>query len=441
MPNAYNTIKVNYNECPPDCRLCEEACAREKGRSASELSRIRAIHLSQMQFHGAMICAQCGEPRCLQICPAGAMEKNDEDGIVRIDEDRCVGCGLCTVACPYGGVHFDKETRKSFKCDHCDGDPKCVRACPKGSLSYIDNHAVLRALKEDPLAPGVSACRGCPSELYLRMALKILGKNTILFTTPSCACAWMHGVYPNASTKLPRLHCLFDNVAACMTGVSLYQKSIGKDVNCVSYCGDGSTVDIGFQALSGAAERNENIIYICYDNEGYMNTGDQRSSATPYLARTTTTPVGAARRGKEQGSKYVPLLMFFHGISYVATANIAYPEDYARKLTKAMQTKDGMSYLHLYSPCPTGWGTPEDRSIELCRLAVETHHFPLWEADHGTIKLNYASDHPKPMKEYVKRLGKYNHITAAEMDDLQTRVDNRYEMIKSLSQRDRPCRV
>jgi phenylglyoxylate dehydrogenase beta subunit len=441
MPDACRTIKVEYNECPPDCRLCEEACAREKGNGSAIRSRIKPLHAPEVPFHSAMTCVQCGRPRCQQICPAGAIEKSSKDGIVRIDEARCVGCGLCTAACPYGGIYFESESRKSFKCDHCGGDPKCVPACPHKVLSVIDNRPVLEYLKEDLLAPGVAACRGCPSELYLRLALRILGRNTILFSTPGCACGWMHGVYPNAGTALARMHCLFDNVAAVMTGTSLYYRGVGRDVNLVAFVGDGSTVDIGFQALSGAAERNENIIYIVYDNEGYMNTGGQRSSSTPYLARTQSTQVGTFRRGKEQGSKYVPLLMLFHGISYVATANIAYPLDFARKLTRAMRTKDGMSYLHLYSPCPTGWGTPEDSGIELCKLAVETNHFPLWEADHGTVVINHEVDHPKPLGEYVRRLDKYRHIMPAELDELQKRTACRYEMIQSLARRGAPCRV
>ena len=439
MPDAYNALKIEHNECPPDCRLCEEACAREKGQGVDQLSRIKPVHAPKVKFHGAMTCVQCGQPRCRQICPAGAIEKDTEDGIVRIDETRCVGCGLCTVACPYGGVYFDAKSRKSFKCDQCGGEPKCVPACPHGVLSRIDNRPVLECLQEDLLAPGVAACRGCPAELYLRLTLKILGRNTVLFSTPSCACGWMHGVYPNAGTALARMHCLFDNVASTMTGSSLYYKAIGRDVNIACFVGDGSTVDIGFQALSGAAERNENIIYIVYDNEGYMNTGGQRSSSTPYLARTQSTQVGAHRRGKEQGSKYVPLLMLFHGISYVATANIAYPLDFARKLRKAMQIKDGMSYLHLYSPCPTGWGTPEDSSIAHCKLSVETAHFPLWEADHGKVKLNYDVANPKPMEKYLKLLDKYKHITPEELAELQKRTTSRYEMIRSLARRDEPC--
>jgi pyruvate/2-oxoacid:ferredoxin oxidoreductase beta subunit len=133
--------------------------------------------------------------------------------------------------------------------------------------------------------------------------------------------------------------------------------------------------------------------------------------------------------------------MLFHGISYVSTVNIAYPLDFVRKLTKAMRTKDGMSYLHLYSPCPTGWGTPENSSIDLCKLAVETNHFPLWEADHGQVRINREVDNPKPLGEYIRRLDKYKHITPEELEELQKRTACRYEMIRSLAQRDQPCRV
>jgi Fe-S-cluster-containing hydrogenase component 2 len=159
MPDAFSTIKVEFNQCPPGCRLCEEACAREKGHGAVNLSRIKPLHAPEAKFHSAMTCVQCGQPRCQQICPAGAIEKSGEDGVVRIDEARCVGCGLCTVACPYGGIYFDSESHKSFKCDQCRGGPKCVPACPHRVLSVIDNRPVLEYLKEDLLAPGVAACR------------------------------------------------------------------------------------------------------------------------------------------------------------------------------------------------------------------------------------------------------------------------------------------
>ena len=213
----------------------------------------------------------------------------------------------------------------------------------------------------------------------------------------------------------------------------MYYKSIGRDVKPVSFVGDGATVDIGFQSLSGAAERGENLLYICYDNEGYMNTGVQRSSSTPLWAQTATTPVGPARHGKKQAAKYLPLLMLFHGIPYVATATIAHPEDYARKLTKAMQVKDGLAYIHLFIPCLTGWGIPETASLEVCRQAVETNYFPLWEAENGKVRLTHEIANPRPIHEYTDMIGKYSHLTAEDLEQLQEMVNDRYNLIKNLS--------
>ncbi|MBU2607848.1 MAG: NADH-dependent phenylglyoxylate, partial [Chloroflexi bacterium] len=189
----------------------------------------------------------------------------------------------------------------------------------------------------------------------------------------------------------------------------------------------------GFQALSGAAERGDNLLYICYDNEGYMNTGVQRSSSTPYGAKTATTPVGPARHGKEQVAKNMPLLMLFHEIPYVATANIAYPEDYARKLTKAMQVKDGLAYIHLFIPCITGWGIPETASLDVCRLAVETNYFPLWEAEHGKVRLTKEIAIPRPIEEYVRMIGKYSHLTDEDIQRIHEMVNERYNLLKNLS--------
>ena len=434
MPTVYDTLKIECDRCPPDCRLCEEACAREKAESVISLSRIKPAHIPQVDFHGALTCVQCGQPRCQQICPAGAIEKSPDDGVVRIDESKCVGCGLCTVACPYGGIYYNPQTQKSFKCDRCDGSPKCVEACPYQVITYVRNSPVLSYLQEeDVISPGISACGGCLAELALRFTLRVLGRNIVLFTSPGCACAWLHGFGTHGGSRLARFHCLLNNVASSMTGVSMYYESIGRDVKTVSFVGDGATVDIGFQSLSGAAERGENLLYICYDNEGYMNTGVQRSSSTPFGAQTATTPVGPARHGKEQAAKYLPLLMLFHGIPYVATATIAYPEDYARKLTKAMQVKDGLVYIHLFTPCLTGWGIPEAQSLEVCRLAVETNYFPLWEAENGKVRLTQEVANPRPIQEYTDMIGKYSHLTAEDLEQIQEMVNDRYNMIKNLS--------
>ena len=441
MPTAHETLKIEYNKCPPDCRLCEEACAREKGEGVLSLSRIKPVHAPQMDFHEALTCIQCGQPMCLEICPVGAITKDSLNGVVTVDELRCVGCGLCTLACPYGAIYCDSQKQKSFKCDLCGGEPKCVQACPHQLITHVKNQPILELLHEDVMVPGTAACRGCPAELAMRLTLRILGKDTVIFTAPGCAIAFVMGFNNQANALVPQYTCLLGNVAASMTGVYRYYRSIGKKTKAVAFVGDGATVDIGFQALSGAAERGENLIYICYDNEGYMNTGVQRSGSTPYGARTYTSPVGKEAHGKEQTGKNLPVLMLFHGIPYVATATIAHPEDYARKLMKAMKVKDGLSYIHLFSPCTTGWGVPEDQGFDVARMAVETNYFPLWEAEHGKVRLTHEVADPKPIKEYTSFMGKYSHLTADDLEKIQGIVNDRYNLIKSLATSGILCRA
>jgi pyruvate/2-oxoacid:ferredoxin oxidoreductase beta subunit len=309
-----------------------------------------------------------------------------------------------------------------------------VEACPYQVITHVRNSPVLSYLHdEDAMSPGTSACRGCPAELALRFTLRVVGKNIVLFTAPGCAVSFVLGTGNRAHVRVADYTCLLNNVASSMTGVYRYYRRMGRDVNLVAFVGDGATVDIGFQALSGAAERGENFIYICNDNEGYMNTGVQRSGSTPLGAQTTTTPVGPARHGKEQAAKYLPLLMLFHDIPYVATATIAYPEDYARKLTKAMQVKDGLAYIHLFLPCPTGWGIAENQGLDACRLGVETNYFPLWEGEYGKLHLSQEVANPRPIREYTSLMGKYSHLTPDELDQLQDMVNDRYRVIKTLA--------
>ena len=441
MPNVYDTLKIEYNKCPPECRLCEEACAREKGEGIPGLSRIKVVHEPQVHFNGALTCNQCSQPKCLQICPTGAIEKSAVDGVVRIDESKCAGCGLCTLACPYGSIYYDRQTQKSFKCDRCDGAPKCVEACPYQVITHVKNLPVINCLQEDVMILGTSACRGCQVELALRFALRLFGKNTVVFGAPGCAVAFMNGYGNDARVDIPAYFCLLGNVASSMTGVYEYYKHIGRDANFVAFVGDAASADIGFQALSGAAERGEKLIYICYDNEGYMNTGVQRSSTTPFGARTYTTPVGKERHGKEQASKSLPILMLFHGIPYVATATAAYPEDFAQKLIKATKVKDGLSYIHLFTPCNVGWGVPEDQGLDVSRMAVETNYFPLWEAENGKVRMTHEVADPKPVHEYINLQGKYSHLTAEDLDKIQGMVNNRYNLIHSLASYDIPCKA
>ena len=190
--------------------------------------------------------------------------------------------------------------------------------------------------------------------------------------------------------------------------------------------GDGGTSDIGFQALSGALERGHNFIYVCFDNEAYMNTGIQRSSATPFGAMTTTSPPGKVSIGQRTQKKNMPEIAVAHNIPYVATLNPSYPRDLANKVQKA-KSIPGAKYLHVYSPCPTGWRCATDLSIELGRLAVETGIFPLYEVENGTYRLTKKVSKLKPVSDYLKLQGRFRHLTDDMREQIQKQVDRNYQ--------------
>jgi len=286
---------------------------------------------------------------------------------------------------------------------------------------------------DDLLAPGVPLCPGCSVELALRFMLRIMGSETILFTTPGCAASAIvtKGLAP--TVKARTFGCLLTNVPAVMTGVRRFFSNKGKSVRCVAFVGDGCTADVGFQPLSGAAERNENIIYICYDNEAYMNTGIQRSGTTPRQAWTTTTPLGGIHKGKKNESKNMPLIMACHGISYVATATVGFLGDFARKLERAKSERNGMSYIHLLTPCPLGWKMAADKVLEISRLAVESNYFPLWEMDRGVFRLTRERGKTVPLETFVKQQGRFKHLTSKGLEELQRTVSKRYAILKGLA--------
>ena len=223
------------------------------------------------------------------------------------------------------------------------------------------------------------------------------------------------------------------NATSTAAGAKRYYQKTNQDIMCVVMVGDGATADVGFAGLSGAAERGENILYICIDNEAYMATGIQSSGTTPFSAWTFTSPVGEYRAGKPNNSKYMPLIMADHGIPYTATATLSHLEDYAIKLTKAKQVKDGMAYIHIFSPCYTGWRAPEDSSFEISRLAVETNYFPLWECERGEFKINYEPKNRLPIQEFTKTMGRFNHLKESDIESIQKIVDERFHLIKSLT--------
>jgi pyruvate ferredoxin oxidoreductase beta subunit len=293
---------------------------------------------------------------------------------------------------------------------------------------------------EKIVAQGRGGCPGCPAVIGARIASKVLGKNSMMVNSTGCMC--VNYGYQGA-TEFPYIHSLFPNAGAIISGIDAGLKALKKrkGVNLFAYCGDGGTVDIGLQALSGAVERGHCFLYICYDNEGYMNTGVQRSGATPYLASTTTTPVGKRRSG-EPGMLYrrkdMVRIMAAHGIPYTATASIAYPMDYMKKLEKAIAI-DGPTYIHLLSPCVVGWVYDEKLGVELARLAVESCFFPLYEIENGyQLRITKKVATKKPIEEYLRPQGRFKHLFKDGMEEeirkMQHDVDERWAYLNRIAQ-------
>ena len=273
--------------------------------------------------------------------------------------------------------------------------------------------------QDEKLSAGHLACQGCGATLAMRYALKGLGSDTVL-VIPACCWTILAGPAPLASVGVNIVHSPFPCAAATATGVSHGLRARGKDSTAVvAWAGDGGTFDIGLQALSGAADRDEDIIYVCYDNEAYMNTGIQRSGGTPAGAWTMTTP-GAS--GAERPKKDLDAIIEAHHPRYMATATPAYPEDMVRKFKKARDIK-GFRFIHILSPCPPGWKYESDETVTLSRLAVQTGMFPIYELEEGKFKLNVPVSKRKPVGEFLRRQGRFRKLGEAEEKAIQARVD------------------
>jgi pyruvate ferredoxin oxidoreductase beta subunit len=273
------------------------------------------------------------------------------------------------------------------------------------------------------LAPGHRGCAGCGAALGVRLALKALGRNTVAVNATGCL-EVMTTPYPETAWEIPWIHVAFENASAVASGVEKSLKMQGKgDANIVVFGGDGGTADIGLQSLSGAMERGHNITYICYDNEAYMNTGVQRSGSTPYGATTTTSPKGKNSFGEDKVKKNIPMIMAAQGVPYVATASIAYPEDFMKKVKKAAEL-DGPAYIHLNQPCTTGWGYPAEKTIELGRLGVETGFWILYEIEDGDFKITYRPSQRKPVREYLEAQKRFKHLDDEHKDNIQAYIDS-----------------
>jgi len=279
------------------------------------------------------------------------------------------------------------------------------------------------------LNQGDFACPGCAAGLSMRHALKVLGDETVIVMPASC---WsiIAGGLPTTALQVPLMHVPFATAAAVASGAKNAFREKGEpDKNVVCWAGDGGTFDIGLQAISGAAERKEDIIYVCYDNEAYMNTGIQRSSATPPGAWTTTTPTGNPLIFEK---KDMFNIIASHNPTYVATTTIAFPDDFYAKFEKAKNAK-GFRFLHLLSACPPGWRINSEDSVKAMRLAVETGIFVMMEKEgEQEVKVTYKPEEFKPVKEYFKLQGRYKHLDEETINLIQERINKRLKKLNLL---------
>ncbi len=289
--------------------------------------------------------------------------------------------------------------------------------------------------REENFVPGHRACIGCGEALAVRLACKAIGRNTIVVNATGCM-EIVASQIPYTSWRVPWIHTLFENTAAVASGVeaglkAMIRKGRASDAgtNVVAIAGDGGTVDIGLQALSGALERGHKFLYICFDNEAYMNTGIQRSSATPFGASTTTSPAGKASIGQFSWKKDMPAIIAAHNIPYVATACPSYPFDLMDKVEKALAMK-GPAYIHVLSVCPTGWRCPADLTIRIGRLAVETGVFPLYEVENGSYRMSLELPRLRPVTDYTKLQGRFRHLSPEIIDKIQQTVSQKYEQLR-----------
>ena len=284
------------------------------------------------------------------------------------------------------------------------------------------------------LAPGHTFCTGCGEALAIRMVCKALGENTIIAMATGCdeVCT---SPLPVTSWNLPWLHTLFENTGAEISGAEAGLKAMmrkGKapkrDIKFVAMGGDGGTSDIGLQSLSGALERGHDFLYVCWDNEAYMNTGIQRSSSTPWGASTTTAPAGTESIGQSTQKKNMVEICAAHDIPYVATANPSYPFDLFEKVKRAVETK-GPAYIHMYAVCPTGWRTRSNQTINVGKLAVETGVFPLYEIINGRYRINVKPAKLKPVAEYLRPQGRFRHLTPENIETIQKNTTEYWEKL------------
>jgi len=297
--------------------------------------------------------------------------------------------------------------------------------------------------KEDLLSSGHRLCPGCAASIIVRQVFLASEKPVVVACATGCL-EVATTIYPFTAWKTPFIHCAFENAASTLSGAEAAYRSlkrqdrIDKEVNFIALGGDGGTYDIGIQALSGAMERGHNLLYICYDNEAYMNTGIQRSSASPRGAATTTSPVGrAVPEGKQKERKDLTQIMAAHNSPYVAQASPGYYNDLMKKVEKALSVQ-GPTFINILSPCPRGWRYDPSQTIEIAKLAVLTGFWPLYEVENGKYRITYKPKKKrKPFREWLKSQGRFKHLLKEEnreiVEQLEKRVQEKEKALYALA--------
>lgn len=286
----------------------------------------------------------------------------------------------------------------------------------------------VKTISDDELFYGHKACAGCGGSLAVRIALKILGRRSVAVLPAGCMSAVGFN-FPQLSFANNAIISTFAGTASMMTGIQAGLKALGKtDFQVVGFAGDGGTADIGIQALSGAIDRNDDILYICYDNEAYMNTGIQKSSLTPFGARTTTTPVGSVIKGNLHNKKNMFEIVAAHGITYAATASIGYLPDFMKKVEKAASIK-GTKYIHIIAPCPTGWGIKTEDCVEIAKEVVDCGLWYLAEFENGEYKLNRKIKEFSDVATYIKKQGRFKHLTDEDIQLIEASRNKKWDYL------------